>query len=975
MASRGLTYARSQLFNIRNSLTTSSKCVTLDTARKLKSLSIFKARGSTAGKYKSTKLQHIPVLTSTRTVTRSFTSHRIISTSTQSSFFCTRKSLISIPRVSASETRTLCGAEKSIMPSILVGNVRSVNNKLDLLLITLHNYRPSIVVLTETWLTEETTDFLLAPGYRHFHITREGKRGGGVSILVNSDIGASELASTITIDFEILHVLIKTSSSFAFHLIGIYRPPQGKVENCIVQLHETLSEIFNSSSNTVMVTGDVNRLDLDNISAEFDLCQGIDFHTRGEATLDVFLSNCSNKYEKPVRMAPIGSSDHCLISLKPKQHSVKRSKFKCKVLDTRHQFHQRVHEYLTNVSWDSVYSSRDIGSVSDSFQKHFSYALSLYPVRTVIKSSRDPKWLNPRIIDIQNKRNHAFTLNDLEKFKELSDKLESEIKQSKAGMRENCQAGTKEFWNLVKYQAGTGHNPDDSSYCAVRGDANDLNEELINRFERPSPFSEHSFPTFDISSIPPAVSPFEVLNAMKRLRAKSSAGPDEIPAWFLKQFDVELAEPLAHLFTLSIQQGHFPQSLKTSIVVPIPKVPLPKTFSDLRPISLTSVVSKLLERVVYHRMSNMVNKVISSTQHAYRRKACTTTALVSITHQTLEFLDSHPGSIVRMGLLDFSKAFDSVNCNLLTAKIASHDFPQWFVSWTHSFLTERKQCVRFRGISSPLTVFRGIPQGTVLGPIYFSIYVDDLEVLDDKSFLIRYADDQTLCTRLEKSDLTTPDQYFEAEVCNVMKWCEENEMYLNLSKTKEMIISLSQQDLVYMPLIEIDGTVVERVPFAKILGLHIDCSMNWLLHVEKSVAAASRILYLLRLLKRSCNFSNDDIRLLIRAMLIPKLIYAYPSWCNVGAKGKSKLYSVLRSAHKIIGEDYNQNDLDIMLRTEVAKLFKASQENGHPLYEIIPEQTNQRYTMRRRSIPQVRNRTTKFNKHFLCQGIKLFNSD
>ena len=73
-------------------------------------------------------------------------------------------------------------------------------------------------------------------------------------------------------------------------------------------------------------------------------------------------------------------------------------------------------------------------------------------------------------------------------------------------MRENCQAGTKEFWNLVKYQAGTGHNPDDSSYCAVRGDANDLNEELINRFERPSPLSEHSFPTFDISSIPPAMS-------------------------------------------------------------------------------------------------------------------------------------------------------------------------------------------------------------------------------------------------------------------------------------------------------------------------------------------------------------------------------------------------------------------------------------------------------------------------------------
>ena len=416
-----------------------------------------------------------------------------------------------------------------------------------------------------------------------------------------------------------------------------------------------------------------------------------------------------------------------------------------------------------------------------------------------------------------------------------------------------------------------------------------------------------------------------------------------------------------------LRLGVVPTSWKCSTIVPLPKVANPTNLNDLRPIALTNVFAKLLERVALRRVQSTVTSVISAEQHAYKRSCSTTTALVSMIHSWLQFLDNNPGSCVRVGLLDFSKAFDSVDPNILAGKLVSLNFEPWFVSLVWNFLTCRSQMVKVRNDISPaVKMSRGIPQGTILGPTLFSVMVNDLTAIHCNSQFVRYADDQSLSHFRRDSS----DDRFAEELNSVLQWCKLNGLSLNAKKTKELIVSLSHTSAFDFPCVVLDGTNIEQVFSAKILGVTVDRKLSFWEHAQAVSSRCKSLYFLLRRLRNTCHLSDDEIVYVIQTVLLPIVLYAYPAWCCLNTSGKNIFSKIFRDIEKISHGKISTNLAELGAR-EILRLGRLATNPSHPLHAIIPSVPSHNYNTRRAPRPHLRARSTKYLNHFLGQFLRL----
>ena len=318
----------------------------------------------------------------------------------------------------------------------------------------------------------------------------------------------------------------------------------------------------------------------------------------------------------------------------------------------------------------------------------------------------------------------------------------------------------------------------------------------------------------------------EIYETILSLKDKKSTGFDNLPTKIIKISASIISPILSHIFNKSFSTGIFPEGLKIGKIIPIFKSGDKNDVNNYRPISILTILAKVMEKLVYKRLMNYLNKnnILYNYQFGFRENHSTQLALFELIDHVSKVLDN--GGYAAGLFLDLSKAFDTVNHDILLSKLENYGIRDTALNWFASYLRNRKQSVEIENISSDLyNVHCGVPQGSNLGPILFLLYINDMPNCSKQLLFRLFADDTAVI--LKHDNLDTLIEQLNLEIVKVHTWLKANKLSLNILKTKLVIFHPHRKKILRNVDISIDTHKIERVESIKYLGIYIDEHLNW----------------------------------------------------------------------------------------------------------------------------------------------------
>ena len=405
--------------------------------------------------------------------------------------------------------------------------------------------------------------------------------------------------------------------------------------------------------------------------------------------------------------------------------------------------------------------------------------------------------------------------------------------------------------------------------------------------KEPNPYSIFLSPTNSI----------EVSTLISSLQCKKSTGPNSIPTDILQLLNNEISTPISNIVNLSFSSGSFPDILEIAKVIPVFKNGSKLDVNNYRPISLLSNINKIFEKLMFSRIYSFLtlHNCIYELQYGFRAKHSTMHALVSITEKIRDSLDA--GNFACGIFIDLQKAFDTVDHDILLKKLDHYGIRGNANNWIKSYLSNRKQFVSINGFESvllPVTI--GVPQGSVLGPLLFLLYINDLNSCVRYSIVHHFADDTNLLTI--SNSIKKLSRQVNCDLRSLTNWLKANKIALNIKKTEFILFKKPSAVINDFPFVKMDGKKISPSRQIKYLGIYIDENLSWKYHITQ---LSNKLCRANGMLSKIRHFVTPSLlKTIYHAIFSSHMRYGCIVWGQIGSPLRSRICNLQNKALRIM---------------------------------------------------------------------------
>ena len=906
--------------------------------------------------------------------------------------------------------------------SVVHYNVQSARAKIDILSHELKMF--DVICLTETWFSANTDpNEIIIPGFHPpQRYDRDQDAHGGVAVYVKDNIPYSRRADLELAGIECVWVEIHLRHKRL--LIGTFYRPPNSGSSCFNQIENSIGLAVDTGISDIIITGDFN-LDIlqatscrkiTSLCRELSLSQLITdpthFTESSQSVIDLIMSSNTDRIIASGVGEPFLDQNiryHCPVFCILNFSKSIDSPFQRRIWRYKDGDYAGMRNSLSQTDWDSVFTE-DIDTSTENITNHLLALCSKYiPNKIVTVRQSDPPWFHNDLRKKVRQRKRAYDkakktnlASHWDMYRKIRNETISLLRQSKRTftetlaqkLRTNELTGS-DWWktlkSFIKPSSSISMPPlkHDNIYCYDDDEkANLLNSFFTSQTKlndsnktipRPSPINVNQVLN-DIEIIPS-----EVEDILANLQLGKANGPDGINSHVLKQCSSLLASPLCRLFNLSLRAGHFPAKWKEANVTPIFKKNDPSDPSNYRPISLLSILGKVMEKIVHKHVFNFLhdNSIISPLQSGFIPGDSTTNQLVDIYNSISKALDD--GLEVRAVFCDISKAFDRVWHTGLLHKLRSVGIGGNLLSWFSNYLSNRKQRVVLPKASSSWSpIHAGVPQGSILGPLLFLIYINDI-VNEIQSNIRLFADDTTLYVIVENP--VRAAESLEGDLQTISSWAEKWLVTFNPSKTESLLFTRKANRNAHPP-IHMNGQILSEVDCHKHLGLILDSKCNWHSHINMVLDKAWARINIMRKLKFVLD--RKSLQTVYFSFIRPLLEYSDVVWDNCTQLEADEIEKIQHEAGRIVTgttrlvsleklhNETGWEPLSYRRKTHKLVLFFQMVHNATPSYLslLVPPQVGNlsRYNLRNeRNYQTIACRSQQYFNSFLPSVIRDWN--
>lgn len=826
--------------------------------------------------------------------------------------------------------------------TVLHINIRSLRNKYDdlKLILTDLGYNPSVLVISETWLRDCDADYFNLPGYLPYLASRNNGIGGGVAVYISKGFDHNLVAVHNTDYYSVWLEVVNFGSLKKCMIGGYYRPPQFHVQDFLKALDTDLNKF---GCNNAIIAGDFN-ININEQSCVSTLyritCNGNGFSilnsipTRTTDTSSTIIDHVvSNLTNVRVTIHTINNpiSDHCILIFKTDIPQVQSNKVQHKI-DTP-KLMKFIDKKLKNFPFiASIDVNFKVEFIVNALSNSISEATIVTASKKKYKYNMSP-WASTEFLELVRERDKLYKKYKKKSYnvclkQQLNDK-NNQITNMKRQLYSkyyvnkfhDCRGNSNVMWKTINEILGKTSRFQTVPETIISS----AGETLDNPTLIADKFCDHfanvgqslsssiiSYPTDHINKLQTLswstsnfflspVNEEEIALIINGLQ-KNSPGHDHITATIVKQCKHLLLPLLVEVINQSFISATYPNILKIAKVIPLFKAGDRKVMNNYRPISVLSVIDKIFERTIKTRLVEYLEQkqILYAHQYGFRKNLNTTAAALSLLNNIRQAVDHNKFSSAIF--IDLCKAFDMVNHEILLEKLEYYGIRGIPLKLIESYLSNRTQIVKIGGFESDLKPIKlGVPQGSVLGPILFLIYLNDLGNLKLNGMPTLFADD-TVLSYDHSVSLKVLLKFMQEDLNTLSEYLRLNKLSINSGKTNYVIFCsphFRYEDLDIT--LKIDNAPINKVSCVKYLGLYIDEHLKWNVHISKII---NKILPIVGVLRRLGGMPIEIKKSVYNAFINSHLQYLSAVW---GIADKTYLYPLQLIQNRAIKCIFNLN--------------------------------------------------------------------